>query len=42
MKLTNTFRMKTKLHALLRQVLLTCLFVSILAITLYVLINSPA
>jgi hypothetical protein len=42
MKMTNSFRMKTRLQSLLRQVLFTCLFVSILVVTLYVLINSPA
>jgi hypothetical protein len=42
MKLTNSFPMKNRMQTLLRQVLLTCLFVSLLAVTLYVLINSPA
>ncbi len=42
MKLTNSLRMKTRLFTLIRQVLFTCLFLSIVAATLYILITSPA
>ncbi|WP_262670722.1 hypothetical protein [Flavisolibacter nicotianae] len=42
MKLTIKNPLPTRLRFYVRQLFLVCLFLSLLALTLYVLINSPA